>query len=141
MQVAIRTSWSPDGEMLAFSSNREGNFEVYIIVVDGERALRMTDNLMDDFEPVWSSETAASSLLAAYTPENLSSEYLTDFTPSPLKISSVAKSLAETGMLTRTRGKIKNGRKSIGIHITEQEILQPILSFVLIPPGSQPAIK
>lgn len=102
----VHPSWSPDGEMLAFASDREGNFEIYIMDADGEIALRMTDNLMDDFEPVWSPDAAYSSFHGDQTPD--SPDFLTEFIPAPLEISSVAEILAESGLLTKTNGKIKH---------------------------------
>ena len=104
----LHPSWSPDGEMLAFSSNRGGNFEIYIMDAGGENSMRMTDNLMDDFEPVWSPQSAASLLMGEETAQTLSLEDLNEFTPPTLRISSVARVLAESGLLTRTKGKIIN---------------------------------
>ena len=101
-------TWSPDGELLVYSSNREGNFDIYIMDGFGEKSVRMTDNLMDDFEPIWSPESAANSLLGEQTAHSLSFENPGEFTPPPLKMYAVADVLAETGLLTKTRGKIRN---------------------------------
>jgi Tol biopolymer transport system component len=48
-------SWSPDGEKIAFASNRDGNYEIYVMNADGSDVIRLTDN--DDVldrEPSWS---------------------------------------------------------------------------------------
>ena len=36
--------WSPDGRRIAFSSERDGNPEVYVMNADGSGVTRLTDN-------------------------------------------------------------------------------------------------
>ena len=36
--------WSPDGEQIAFASNRKGNFDVYVMPAEGGVAKRITCN-------------------------------------------------------------------------------------------------
>jgi Tol biopolymer transport system component len=48
------TSWSPDGSRLAFSSDRDGNTEIYLMNVDGSNVVRLTNNLASDTQPDWS---------------------------------------------------------------------------------------
>src|SRR5688500_4937629 len=43
-----RPVWSPDGRTIAFSSNRDGKKEIYVMDVDGANVKRLTDNLADD---------------------------------------------------------------------------------------------
>jgi tricorn protease len=50
--------WSPDGNWIAFSSNREGNFDVFIIPVKGGEARQLTFNSSDDFVQDWSPDGA-----------------------------------------------------------------------------------
>ena len=45
--------WSPDSSKLVFQSDREGNWEIYTISVDGELA-QLTDDAADDLSPDWS---------------------------------------------------------------------------------------
>lgn len=45
---------SPDGKMIAFSSNRNGNWEIYIMCLDGSKQTRLTDISSDDVSPIWS---------------------------------------------------------------------------------------
>ena len=48
-------SWSPDGTKVAFSSNRDGNWEIYVMNADGSGTTRLTVNRSaDDAAPTWS---------------------------------------------------------------------------------------
>lgn len=41
-------------EKIAFSSNRSGNWDIYVMNPDGSHQVRLTKNRGDDFSPVWS---------------------------------------------------------------------------------------
>jgi Tol biopolymer transport system component len=47
-------SWSPDGEKIAFLSERDGNKEIYIMNPDGSEQKNLTNNPAPDFRPSWS---------------------------------------------------------------------------------------
>ncbi|MEM7028934.1 MAG: FHA domain-containing protein [Chloroflexota bacterium] len=47
-------SVSPDGQTIAFMSNRDGNWELYAISVDGQNLSRLTNNEANDGIPTWS---------------------------------------------------------------------------------------
>ena len=50
-------SWSPDGERIVFSSNRDGNrknYEIYVMDADGKNTRRLTNNRKSDWSPSWS---------------------------------------------------------------------------------------
>ena len=47
-------AWSPDGTKIAFTSSRDGNFEIYVMGTDGSNPTRLTDNNADDGSPAWS---------------------------------------------------------------------------------------
>lgn len=56
-QIPVRnyvTSWSPDGSHIAFSSNRDGNMEIYSMDPDGGQVVRLTNNPASDTQPAWS---------------------------------------------------------------------------------------
>lgn len=46
--------FSPDGMQIAFASTRHGNFEIYIMDLDGSNIQRLTDNPAVEASPVWS---------------------------------------------------------------------------------------
>ncbi|MFQ5612824.1 MAG: AAA family ATPase [Anaerolineae bacterium] len=50
----ITPVWSPDGQRLAFSSKRDGNWEVYSMKIDGTDLRRLTASEASDLAPVWS---------------------------------------------------------------------------------------
>jgi TolB protein len=47
-------SLSPDGQWLAFDSDRSGNTDIYKIRIDGTGLQQLTRNPADEFKPVWS---------------------------------------------------------------------------------------
>ena len=46
--------WSPDGRRIAFDSDRDGNWEIYVMNADGSGVTRLTDNDAADGFPAWS---------------------------------------------------------------------------------------
>jgi TolB protein len=47
-------AWSPDGSKIAFTTDRDGNKEIYVASVDGSNPVRLTSNSAADYEPTWS---------------------------------------------------------------------------------------
>ena len=47
-------SWSPDGRQIAFASERDGNYEIYVMGSDGNNPRRLTHNSAGDHIPSWS---------------------------------------------------------------------------------------
>jgi TolB protein len=49
----IDPSWSPDGTLIVFGSDRDGNREVYIMDADGSDQRNLTQNPTEDFADTW----------------------------------------------------------------------------------------
>ncbi|MGC1377310.1 MAG: DUF5050 domain-containing protein [Anaerolineales bacterium] len=47
-------AWSPDGQKIAFSSDRDGDAEIYVMNKDGSHLVKLTDNHGYDGRPRWS---------------------------------------------------------------------------------------
>ena len=47
-------AWSPDGKRIAFSSERDGNDEIYVMDTDGSNLIRLTNRPELDWWPAWS---------------------------------------------------------------------------------------
>jgi len=47
-------TWSPDGSLLAFASNRSGNFQVYVRRLEGGQEVNVTRDAAEDFQPAFS---------------------------------------------------------------------------------------
>jgi len=47
-------SWSPDGTRIAFTTNRDGNWEIYVIGTDGSDRVNLTRSPSSDRYPRWS---------------------------------------------------------------------------------------
>ena len=52
--VDVAPSLSPDREWIVFTSNRDGNWELYVARTDGSMVQRVTNTLEAEVDPVWS---------------------------------------------------------------------------------------
>jgi Tol biopolymer transport system component len=50
----ISPTWSPDGKQIAFTSGRDGNYEIYLMNADGSNQLRLTYVEAYDWFADWS---------------------------------------------------------------------------------------
>lgn len=50
---ALRPAWSPDNRLIAFESNREGAFQIYMMDADGTRQRALTSGPNENRRPVW----------------------------------------------------------------------------------------
>jgi len=46
-------SWSPDGSKVVFTSDRDGNREIYTMNSNGSNQMRLTNNAAADTSPAW----------------------------------------------------------------------------------------
>ena len=54
-RTTISPAWSPDGKKLAFASNRDGgDFDIYILDLNEDGIVNLTQTDITDFPPIWS---------------------------------------------------------------------------------------
>ncbi len=71
-------SWSPDGTRIAFSSYRDGNYEIYTMDVNGNDVQRLTYTYWAEAEPAWSPDGKQ----IAYAAHLFQQEVLCGFIPT-----------------------------------------------------------
>jgi dipeptidyl aminopeptidase/acylaminoacyl peptidase len=49
----VSPAWSPDGRKIAFATNRDGDWEIYVMNVDGTREENLTKSSKDSSDVVW----------------------------------------------------------------------------------------
>ena len=54
--VDVNPVCSPDGTKIVFDSNRDGDFDIFIMEADGSNQTRLTINTTSDFQATWSSD-------------------------------------------------------------------------------------
>ena len=50
----MNPAWSPDGKKIAFDSDRDGNWEIYVMNADGSNPINLTNNNGVDWYSTWS---------------------------------------------------------------------------------------
>ena len=50
------SSVSPDGQFIAFATDRDGNDEIYVMSIDGGEAINLTNSPADESWPIWSDD-------------------------------------------------------------------------------------
>ncbi|MBN1163659.1 MAG: PD40 domain-containing protein [Candidatus Krumholzibacteriota bacterium] len=76
-------AWSPDGEHLAYDSNREGNDDIWIYSLKSKRRERITRDSGDENEPRWSFDGSA--IIYAYCPESFFRGFIHRISPAGKK--------------------------------------------------------
>jgi Tol biopolymer transport system component len=56
--VDQQPAWSPDGQSLAFVSDRNGDFDLYLIGAEGQGERLLLDRAGNEYEPCWSPDGA-----------------------------------------------------------------------------------
>jgi dipeptidyl aminopeptidase/acylaminoacyl peptidase len=60
LNQSVNPTWSPDGETIAFETNRDRNFEIYSVRLDGTQVRNLTQSPQgDDRMPAWHGNTIA----------------------------------------------------------------------------------
>ncbi len=84
-------SWSPDSSRIAFTSNRDGHREIYVMNSDGSQPVRITNGSADNFDPNWQTfnhtgplPPAQSSIQFRAASFRVRERLLTDHTQDPL---------------------------------------------------------
>jgi TolB protein len=49
--------WSPDGKKIAFTSNRDGNYEIYLMNPDGSEQVNLSRHKGNDNYAAWSPDS------------------------------------------------------------------------------------
>lgn len=52
--IDYEPAWSPDGQTIAFVSDRDGTSHIYLMDIDGKNQRRLTKSDMTELEPAWS---------------------------------------------------------------------------------------
>ena len=53
LDTDLDPAWSPNGALITFTSNRDGNNEIYSMDADGGAPTRLTTNTAEDTTPAW----------------------------------------------------------------------------------------
>ena len=71
-------AWSPDGKLIAFTSNRDGKPGIYVMNADGSGVKRLSQGDNSDFSPTWSSD--GNWIAFASVRDNSTDVYMMDLT-------------------------------------------------------------
>jgi len=62
-------AYSPDGTKIAFTSNRDGNYEIYVMNADGTSQANLTQNVAGDTSPDWQPDVTPPTITITTPPE------------------------------------------------------------------------
>ena len=84
----LNPSWSPDGTKIAFSSDRDGKSDIYVMRIDTGEQVKLTTNTGSNTEPTWSPDGTLIAFLSrgergtdihVVRPDGTGQTYLTNF--------------------------------------------------------------
>jgi TolB protein len=52
----VLPAWSPDGDRLAYSAERDGNWDIFVMNADGAEPTRLTRHPGRESNPTWSTD-------------------------------------------------------------------------------------
>ena len=127
-------TWSPDGLQIAFRSDilHVGNWDIYLIDIDGQNLKRLTTNRQEDHYPAWSpdgSEIAFSSDRSGqsqiYVMNLIGRKKIRQLTGLPF--SGKGPAWSPEGNQIAFGGQKEDDLKSIGIYVVDAEGGEPTL--------------
>jgi hypothetical protein len=59
LEIDLDPVWSPDGSRVAFTTNRDGNYDIYVMGADGSGPTRLTAHVAEDASPDWQAVVSA----------------------------------------------------------------------------------
>jgi TolB protein len=84
LAVGIDPSFSPDGSKLVFSSSADGDFDIYVMNVDGTQVTQLTRNSDSfDTDPVYSPDGSRIAFLSDFDLHVMSADGTGEFTAAP----------------------------------------------------------
>ena len=107
-------AWSPDGTRIAFSSYRDGNYEIYTMGRDGSGVVRLTNTGAAEAEPAWSPDGVS----IAYAANLVRGEHGCGWIGIPISPGSTEPSEAP-GIYVMTLGRNRRWRVSGGDGVTD----------------------
>ncbi|OHB76062.1 MAG: hypothetical protein A2Z34_04250, partial [Planctomycetes bacterium RBG_16_59_8] len=79
-------TWSPDSKTIAFQSKREGNFEIFLIDLDGNNLRRLMDSTpSQEIQPAWSPDGKKIAFVSDRDGANVQNIYIYDREKKDLK--------------------------------------------------------
>lgn len=94
-------TWSPDSKWLAFESNRDGDFQIYVIRPDGGEARRLTTLATGANQPVWSPDGQWIAFVSSVFPEYSEKSFPVADQLNRERIAAVEKSKVKARVITQ----------------------------------------
>jgi TolB protein len=108
-------AWSPDGTRIAFSSYRDGNYELYTMAPDGSDVIRLTNTAMAEAEPAWSPD----GMSIAYAANLVRGEQGCGWIGTPISPGSIDPAEETPGIYIVSLGRNRRWRVSGGNGVTD----------------------